>query len=139
MCFPPNNSAGNSKGDNKNGYATLDPRKMRGGAAEGGPQYDEIPYEGAAALAGAAGVAGAAGGHSGKGQLPEVPADYAQVPELPQRQGENNKLRLLKIFKHDWPTEFCKRKHGNKRKTDCEELLLLTLFTLNSDRFLNWT
>ena len=71
---------------------------MRG--AEGGPQYDEIPYEGAAALAGAAGVAGA-GGHSGKGQLPEVPADYAQVPELPQRQGENNKLRLLKIFKHD--------------------------------------
>ena len=65
---------------------------MRGGAggAEGGPQYDEIPYEGAAALAAAAGVTGA-GGHSGKGQLPEVPADYAQVPELPQRQGENNR------------------------------------------------
>ena len=63
---------------------------MRGGGAaggEGGPQYDEIPYEGVAALA-AAGVAGA-GGHSGKGQLPQVPADYAQVPELPQRQGEN--------------------------------------------------
>ena len=110
MCFPPNNSAGNSKGDSKNGYATLDPRKMRGGAAEGGPQYDEIPYEGAAALAGAAGVAGAAGGHSGKGQLPEVPADYAQVPELPQRQGENNRNSCFSwgcwtIFEHDWPTE----------------------------------
>ena len=40
------------------------------------PQYDEIPY----------GDVGP-GGASGKGHLPEVPAEYSQVPQIPQRQG----------------------------------------------------
>ena len=45
------------------------------------PQYDEIPY-------GDVGPQGVGPqGHSGKGQLPQVPAEYSQVPGVPQRQG----------------------------------------------------
>ena len=45
------------------------------------PQYDEIPY-------GDVGLPGVGPpGHSGKGQLPQVPAEYSQVPGVPQRQG----------------------------------------------------
>ena len=61
---------------------------MKGGAGGEGPQYDEIPYGDVGPPMVAEGAAGGAVGHSGKGQLPEVPADYSQVPELPQRQGE---------------------------------------------------
>ena len=56
----------------QNGYSTWDPRKMKSGEV---PQYDEIPY-------GDVDI-----GHSGKGQLPQVPADYSEVPSVPQRQG----------------------------------------------------
>ena len=42
------------------------------------PQYDEIPY---------GDVGPMNNGHSGKGHLPEVPAEYSQVPQIPQRQG----------------------------------------------------
>ena len=86
----PFENIGNSKGGNKNGYSTLDPRKMKGGE---GPQYDEIPY-GDVGPPMVAGATGGATGHSGKGQLPEVPADYSQVPELPQRQGETPDVTL---------------------------------------------
>ena len=51
---------------------------MNGGQGDGGAngvQYDEIPY----------GDVGP--GPSGKGQLPEVPVEYSQVPQIPQRQG----------------------------------------------------
>ena len=51
---------------------------MNGGQGDGGAngvQYDEIPY----------GDVGP--GPSGKGNLPEVPAEYSQVPQIPQRQG----------------------------------------------------
>ena len=71
-----------NKGNNKNnGYTTWDPRRLNGGANGGdggahGVQYDEIPY----------GDVGP--GQSGKGQLPEVPVEYSQVPQIPQRQGE---------------------------------------------------
>ena len=78
-----------NKNPNKNGYPTWDPRKMNGGQGDGGAhgvQYDEIPY----------GDVGPGQGHSGKGQLPEVPVDYSQVPQIPQRQG---KLRFLLRFK----------------------------------------
>ena len=59
--------AGNRK------YSTLN-RKANGGAE--GPQYDEIPYGDVPPP-----------GISGKGQLPDVPAEYSQVPQLPARQG----------------------------------------------------
>ena len=65
------NNVGNKK--QQNGYSTWDPRKAKNGEV---PQYDEIPY----------GDVGPQG-HSGKGQLPQVPAEYAQVPGVPQRQG----------------------------------------------------
>ncbi len=54
---------------------------MNGGQGDGGAhrvQYDEIPY----------GDVGPGPGQSGKGQLPEVPAEYSQVPQIPQRQGK---------------------------------------------------
>ena len=57
----------------QNGYSTWDPRKMKSGEV---PQYDEIPYGDVGDI-----------GHSGKGQLPQVPADYSEVPSVPQRQG----------------------------------------------------
>ena len=59
---------------------------MNGGQGDGGAhgvQYDEIPY----------GDVGP--GQSGKGQLPEVPTEYSQVPQIPQRQG---KLRFVIAF-----------------------------------------
>ncbi len=72
------------------GYYTVDRKRM----AEGGfgPQYDEIPYGdvapgGGDAVAAAAPASQMANGHSGKGQLPEVPAEYSQVPQIPARQG----------------------------------------------------
>ena len=64
---------GHKKQQQQNGYSTWDPRKAKNGEV---PQYDEIPY----------GDVGP-GGHSGKGHLPEVPAEYSQVPQIPQRQG----------------------------------------------------
>ena len=59
---------------------------MNGGQGDGGAngvQYDEIPY----------GDVGP--GPSGKGHLPEVPAEYSQVPQIPQRQGT---LRFFTIL-----------------------------------------
>ena len=56
---------------------------MNGGQGDGGAngvQYDEIPY------------GDVDPGPSGKGQLPEVPVEYSQVPQIPQRQG---KLRFF--------------------------------------------
>ena len=61
---------------------------MNGGQGDGGAhgvQYDEIPY----------GDVGP--GHSGKGNLPEVPAEYSQVPQIPQRQGK------LRFFHYNIP------------------------------------
>ena len=75
-----------NKAMNKNGYATYDPRKMNGGdGGAHGVQYDEIPY----------GDVGPSGMQSGKGQLPEVPVEYSQVPQIPQRQGEIKKPFLF--------------------------------------------
>ena len=65
---------GHKKQSQQNGYSTWDPRKAKNGEV---PQYDEIPYGDV--------------GPSGKGQLPEVPAEYSQVPQIPQRQGINCK------------------------------------------------
>ena len=50
------------------------------------PQYDEIPY-------GDVDI-----GHSGKGQLPQVPADYSEVPSVPQRQGTSTPSPFKKIL-----------------------------------------
>ena len=78
-----------NKNNAKNGYPTWDPRKMNGGQGDGGAngvQYDEIPY----------GDVGP--GHSGKGHLPEVPAEYSQVPQIPQRQGKLRKF-FIEIIK----------------------------------------
>ena len=88
-----------NKSNNKNGYPTWDPRKLNGGQGDGGAhgvQYDEIPY----------GDVGPGGpGHSGKGNLPEVPVEYSQVPQIPQRQGTlRNFLRRTNI---DPPTYIC--------------------------------
>ena len=61
---------------------------MNGGQGDGGAhgvQYDEIPY---------GDVGPGPAGHSGKGGLPEVPVEYSQVPQIPQRQGE------LRFFLH---------------------------------------
>ena len=66
---------------------------MNGGQGDGGAngvQYDEIPY----------GDVGP--GPSGKGQLPEVPVEYSQVPQIPQRQGTLRslwKIHLTNYFK----------------------------------------
>ena len=73
---------GSKKQQQQNGYSTWDPRKMKTGEV---PQYDEIPY-------GDVGHIGHEIGHSGKGQLPTVPADYSEVPQVPQRQGTSTKL-----------------------------------------------
>ena len=69
--------------NNKNGYSTWDPRKLNGGdGGAHGVQYDEIPYgDGGPNLA-----------QSGKGHLPEVPVEYSQVPQIPQRQGERRSI-----------------------------------------------
>lgn len=66
------NYVGNKK-QNQNGYSTWDPRKAKQNGTGEVPQYDEIPYGDV--------------GPSGKGQLPQVPAEYSQVPQVPQRQG----------------------------------------------------
>ena len=70
----------------QNGYATWDPRKNKTGEV---PQYDEIPYGdvGPPGVGPQAQAKGFVEGHSGKGQLPQVPAEYSQVPNIPQRQG----------------------------------------------------
>jgi hypothetical protein len=76
---------GKTKGRNKDvltksNFSTWDPRKLgKGGPADPlGPQYDEIPYGDVAPP------------HiSGRGMLPEVPAEYAQVPMIPARMGKN--------------------------------------------------
>ena len=70
----------------QNGYATWDPRKNKTGEV---PQYDEIPYGdvGPPGVGPQAQAQGFVDGHSGKGQLPQVPAEYSQVPNIPQRQG----------------------------------------------------
>jgi len=69
----------------QNGYATWDPRKNKTGEV---PQYDEIPYGdvGPPGVGPQAQGQGFVDGHSGKGQLPQVPAEYSQVPNIPQRQ-----------------------------------------------------
>lgn len=42
-------------------------------------------------------------GHSGKGQLPEVPNEYSQVPQVPQRQGEDPyNLTLVRERVNEW-------------------------------------
>ena len=69
LCFTLINYVGHKK-QQQNGYSTWDPRKAKNGEV---PQYDEIPYGDV--------------GPSGKGQLPQVPAEYSQVPGVPQRQG----------------------------------------------------
>ena len=72
---------GHKKQSQQNGYSTWDPRKAKNGEV---PQYDEIPYGDV--------------GPSGKGQLPEVPAEYSQVPQIPQRQGINcTKTSLIRM------------------------------------------
>ena len=70
----------------QNGYSTWDPRKNKSGEV---PQYDEIPYGdvGPPGVGPQAQGQGFVDGHSGKGQLPQVPAEYSQVPNIPQRQG----------------------------------------------------
>ena len=70
----------------QNGYSTWDPRKNKTGEV---PQYDEIPYGdvGPPGVGPQAQAQGFVDGHSGKGQLPQVPAEYSQVPNIPQRQG----------------------------------------------------
>jgi len=63
----------------KSNFSTWDPRKLgKSGAADPlGPQYDEIPYGDVAPP------------HiTGRGMLPEVPAEYAQVPMVPARMGK---------------------------------------------------
>ena len=70
---PSQNNSGHKKQQQQNGYSTWDPRKAKTGEV---PQYDEIPY-------GDVDI-----GHSGKGHLPQVPADYSEVPQIPQRQGK---------------------------------------------------
>ena len=74
---------GNKKQQNQNGYSTWDPRKAKNGEV---PQYDEIPY-GDVGPQGVGPQSVGPPGHSGKGQLPQVPAEYSQVPNIPQRQG----------------------------------------------------
>ena len=64
---------------------------MNGGQGDGGAngvQYDEIPY----------GDVGP--GPSGKGQLPEVPVEYSQVPQIPQRQGTLRFLSKIHLNNH---------------------------------------
>ena len=77
----------NEKGRNKDvltksNFSTWDPRKLgKGGPADPlGPQYDEIPYGDVAPPH----ISG-----TGRGMLPEVPAEYAQVPMIPARMGKN--------------------------------------------------
>ena len=82
---------------------------MNGGQGDGGAngvQYDEIPY----------GDVGP--GPSGKGQLPEVPVEYSQVPQIPQRQGTIrffrkftwliiSNVKLWNVFLFVWMYESC--------------------------------
>ena len=65
----------------KSNFSTWDPRKLgKPGTADPlGPQYDEIPYGDVAPPH----IAG-----TGRGILPEVPAEYAQVPMVPARMGK---------------------------------------------------
>jgi hypothetical protein len=67
----------------KSNFSTWDPRKLgKPGAADPlGPQYDEIPYGDVPPPH----IAGA-----GRGILPEVPAEYAQVPMVPARMGKKD-------------------------------------------------
>ena len=58
---------GEMYGAARQSYATWDPRKQ--GERH---QYDEIPY---------------GDGPGPRGPVPDVPADYAQVPAVPQRLG----------------------------------------------------
>ena len=55
-----------------------------GGGGANGPQYDEIPYGDVPPTEPQSQMQN---GHSGKGDLPNVPVEYAQLPNLPQRQG----------------------------------------------------
>lgn len=66
----------------KSNFSTWDPRKLgkAGGGDPLGPQYDEIPYGDVPPPHIAA---------TGRGMLPEVPAEYSQVPMVPARQGKN--------------------------------------------------
>ena len=63
----------------KSNFSTWDPRKLgKPGAADPlGPQYDEIPYGDVPPP------------HiAGRGVLPDVPAEYSQVPMVPARMGK---------------------------------------------------
>ena len=62
-----------------------------GGGGAHGPQYDEIPY---GDVPPAQPQSQMQNGHSGKGELPNVPAEYSQLPNLPQRQG----IKSIKIM-----------------------------------------
>lgn len=64
-----------------------------GGGGANGPQYDEIPYGDVPPAQPQSQMQNA---HSGKGDLPNVPAEYSQLPNLPQRQGiENNSTEMM--------------------------------------------
>ena len=74
-------------------YSTIDRKKLAEGGAYAA-QYDEIPYGDVPPpnfdQAAAAAASAAAAGHSGKGALPQVPSEYAQVPQIPARQGNSS-------------------------------------------------
>ena len=84
-------------------YNTIDRRK----AAEMGPQYDEIPYGDVAPIQFTQPPPQQqqqqqqqqTGNNSGKGQLPDVPAEYSQVPQIPARQGERSICRLKGLLR----------------------------------------
>lgn len=75
---------------NKNKYGTMG---RNGGGGANGPQYDEIPYGDVPPAQPP--VSQMQNGHSGKGELPNVPAEYSQLPNLPQRQGIENSNSLM--------------------------------------------
>ena len=66
-----------------------------GGGGANGPQYDEIPY---GDVPPAQPQSQMQNGHSGKGELPNLPAEYSQLPNLPQRQGIENNYNNLMIL-----------------------------------------
>ena len=77
-----------------------------------GPQYDEIPYGDVAPVQ----FTQQQPGTSGKGQLPDVPAEYSQVPQVPARQGER------------WKSQWGKKKE-RKRKIHGPSILQLVQHT----------
>ncbi len=75
---------------------TLAPGNRADGGANG-PQYDEIPYGDVPPP-----QTQMLNGHSGKGQLPDVPAEYSQVPNIPARQGMKSDDRRTSARSRQW-------------------------------------